>query len=53
MIKLHIVEGPVTSTFKFASREELIRTLSNTIRGAPLNAVLAFSIEENKKNDRS
>ena len=49
MIKLNIVEDNVTSTFRFASKEELINTLKNVILGSPLTKPVVFSIEEVRK----
>ena len=48
MFKLHVTEGPVTSTFKFASKEALTQVIVNVIKGAPMNQPVTFTIEEIK-----
>lgn len=48
MIKLNIVENSVTSTFKFKTREEMLRTLNNVLKDCPLKNTLVFSVEEVK-----
>lgn len=50
MIKLHLAEAGVTSTFKFKNKDELLRTINNVLRDASLKNTLVFSVEEVKAN---